>query len=354
MDLVTLRKSNTIILDCISGSRAYGLELPSSDTDKRGAFYLPKEVFFGLGIKDQISNDTNDESYSEIGRMVDLLIKGNPTMIELLHTPNEFVLEKHPHFERLKPEYYLSKLCKNTLAGYAATQIKKARGLKKKILNPMDKERKGVLDFCFVVQGQGSISVQKFLKQHKWTVDICGLSSIPHMHEMYGLYVDEDGKQGFPGLISSEKANEVRLSSIPKEMKPKAIMSFNKSGYSTYCKEYKAYWEWVGKRNNERYENTLSHGKNYDAKNMMHTFRLLEMAYEIGTEGEVKVHRSKIDRSELLKIRAGEYEYEWLLKMAEQKLQAIEEAYEKSDLPALPNQEKLTQWLVEFRTELYT
>jgi hypothetical protein len=26
----------------------------------------------------------------------------------------------------------------------------------------------------------------------------------------------------------------------------------------------------------ERFENTVSHGKNYDAKNMMHVFRLLD------------------------------------------------------------------------------
>jgi len=33
MDIEYLRKNNLIILECISGSRAYGLETPESDTD---------------------------------------------------------------------------------------------------------------------------------------------------------------------------------------------------------------------------------------------------------------------------------------------------------------------------------
>jgi hypothetical protein len=58
-------------------------------------------------------------------------------------------------------------------------------------------------------------------------------------------------------------------------------MNFNKDSYSIYCREYKEYQEWEKKRNEQRYQSTLSHGKSYDAKNMMHTFRLLNMAEEI-------------------------------------------------------------------------
>jgi hypothetical protein len=48
------------------------------------------------------------------------------------------------------------------------------------------------------------------------------------MHEMYGLYHSKS--VGFKGVTQKDTANEVSLSSIPKDLKPLAVMSFNKSG----------------------------------------------------------------------------------------------------------------------------
>ncbi len=78
-------------------------------------------------------------------------------------------------------------------------------------------------------------------------------------------------------------SNDVVLSSIPKGMEPIGTMSFNKDGYQLYCKDYRDYWDWVEARNPERYANTVSHGKNYDAKHMLHTFRLLDMGIALGS-----------------------------------------------------------------------
>ncbi len=169
------------------------------------------------------------------------------------------------------------------------------------------------------------------------------------MIEMYGLFFDENCN--YKEIAPNENANEVSLSSIKKGEKRMAIMSFNKSGYSTYCKEYTEYWDWVEKRNNERYENTLSHGKNYDAKNMMHTFRLLAMAEEIAREGEVHVERS--DRAFLLKVRRGEFEYDYLLQLAEEKIATMKNTYDASGLPEVPDAFQLNELLVQFREALY-
>ena len=37
-----LKANNLILLECVSGSRTYGLDTPSSDIDIKGVFYLPK------------------------------------------------------------------------------------------------------------------------------------------------------------------------------------------------------------------------------------------------------------------------------------------------------------------------
>jgi len=338
-----------VLLECISGSTAYGLNLPHSDIDKRGVFYMPRSFFFGLDEMTQISSDSGDDAFSELGRFFELLVKSNPTMIELLNTPDEFVVLKHPQFKLVTTDIYLSKQCKDTFAGYAMTQIKKAKGLKKKIHNPMDKQRKTVLDFCFVPERQGAIPLKAFLDRNEYDQGNCGLAKIPHMNDMYGMYHGEIND--YKGIFKGEESNDILLSSIPKGDEPVAYVSFNKSGYSAYCREYKEYWQWVEKRNDERYRNTLSHGKSYDAKNMMHTFRLLHMAEEIARLGEVHVRRE--DRDFLLSIRAGEYQYEDLLMMAEEKIDEMKLAYETSQLPDRPDVPKLNELLINFREELY-
>jgi hypothetical protein len=128
-------------------------------------------------------------------------------------------------------------------------------------------------------------------------------------------------------------------------------MSFNKDGYSAYCKDYREYWEWVGKRNDTRYNDTLQYNKNYDAKNMMHTFRLLNMAEEIALMGKINVRRP--DREFLLRIRAGEYTYDDLLAMADEKTSRIEELFASSDLPDKPDEQFVDNILFMIRDQLY-
>jgi hypothetical protein len=346
-----LRHKNFILLNCISGSKAYNLNLPKSDTDKKGVFILPKKNFYGFDTPEQLANSTNDEVYFEIKRFIELLTKNNPNILELLSTPKECILSKHPLMDLIKPEEFLSKLCLDTFAGYAQTQIRKAKGLNKKINRPI-KDVKNVLDFCYVIQNNGSTPVIKWLSEARLNQQECGLLNLPHFRDVYLLFHQSQLSHGyFRGIVSRNDADEVQLSPIPKGLEPLAVMNFNKDGYSTYCKEYKEFKEWEEKRNTERYESTLAHGKNYDAKNMMHTFRLLNMAEEIAIYKKVNVFRN--DRDFLLNIRKGEFEFDYLLQLIEDKILKIRMLYEKSDLPERPDSEKAESLLIEIRERFY-
>ncbi len=343
-----LKASGSIIFECISGSRAYGLATATSDTDIRGVFILPKEQFYSLEYVGQINNETNDIVYYELRKFIELLSKNNPNILELLNVPEDCIIKKDPIFDLIKMEYFLSKLCKNTFANYAYTQIKKARGLNKKIVNPVEKERKSVLDFCYVRTEKQSIVLREFLKIKKLETKYCGLVKIPHMKDCYNLFYGENKEyQG----IARENANEVCLSSVPREEQPIALLYFNVDGYSSYCKKYKEYWTWVKKRNEERYKNNVAHGKNYDTKNMMHTFRLLHMAEEIAKEGVVNVRRS--DREYLLRIKNGDFEYDDLVNEAEKIKEELEDFYDQSNLMERPNLNVVNQLLVRVRGEFY-
>ena len=351
MTIDYLREHNLILLECISGSKAYNLDIATSDTDIKGVYYLPKEIFYGFKYVPQIANDTNDIVFYELGRYIELLTKNNPNILELLETPKDKVIYKHPILNKIKTKDFLSKKCKDTFAGYAFTQVRKARGLNKKIVNPMDKEKKLVLDFCYILDKQGSIPLKKWLSTNNKNQLQIGLVNIPHFKDTYGLYYDEQNNLDYKGVMKKESATTVLLSSIPKDEKPVTYLQFNQDGYIKYCKDYKEYWDWVGKRNESRYENNVSHGKNYDSKNMMHTFRLLDMAEEILSEGKILVKRP--NRVELLKIRNGEWQYDDLIEKANTKMEAVNLAYQNCNLQTKPDSAAIEKLLIELRMELY-
>jgi hypothetical protein len=348
-----LKQRDFILLDCISGSKAYNLDTPESDTDKKGIFILPQKELYGFHFQDQVANSTNDEVYFEIKRFLELLTKNNPNILELLSTPEQHVLYKHPVMALIKPIDFLSKLCQSTFAGYAQTQIKKAKGLNKKINNPIQRERRSILEFCYVIQNNGSVPLGEWLTQNSLLQEQCGLVSVEHFRNVYLLYHQSQSTESirFKGIASGPDADDVQLSSVPKGIAPLVTMNFNKDAYSIYCRNYKEYLEWEEKRNQVRFDSTLSHGKSYDAKNMMHTFRLLNMAEEIALYNEVRVHRA--DRDFLLKVRSGFFEFDDLIKMIDEKMDEINNLYKKSDLPEQPDITLAENILLEIRKELY-
>lgn len=186
-----LRKSNCIIFECISGSRAYGLATPNSDTDIRGVFILPKEHFYSLDYVGQINNETNDIAFYELRKFIELCAKNNPNILEMLNIPKECILYKNPLFDEIKKELFLSKLCKNTFANYAFTQIKKARGLNKKIVNPVEKIKKSVEDFCLIRVEKRTIKFKDFLTNNHLKNEFCGLAKITSMKDCFNLFYSE-------------------------------------------------------------------------------------------------------------------------------------------------------------------
>ena len=349
MTLEELKKSGNIIFECIGGSRAYGLDTPTSDTDIRGVFILPKSMYYSLDYIDQINDETNDIVYYELQKFISLCSKNNPNILELLNVSDDCVLQKNPLFDQIKLETFLSKQCEKSFANYAFTQIKKARGLEKKIVNPMEEERKSVLDFCFIYDKGISIPLQTFLADKNIKQEHCGITNIPHLKDCHNLYHNENIP--YKGIMKSENANELALSSIPKGEKEIGLLFFNKDSYSSYCKKYKEYWNWVKKRNEERYKTTISHGKNYDSKNMMHTFRLLRMAKEIATEQTIHVKRP--DREFLLDVKHGKFEYDELVTWATELKTELETLYADSSLPERPNLQTINELLITLRTEFY-
>ncbi|MCO6504159.1 MAG: nucleotidyltransferase domain-containing protein [Snodgrassella sp.] len=68
----------------MSGSRAYRLATENSDNDIKGVFYPPKTQFYGLHYVAQISNESNNIIYYQLGRFIGPLLNNNLNIIEIL------------------------------------------------------------------------------------------------------------------------------------------------------------------------------------------------------------------------------------------------------------------------------
>ncbi|OWP61714.1 nucleotidyltransferase [Hymenobacter amundsenii] len=354
MTIADLREQHLILFEAVSGSRAYGTNLPHSDTDLKGVFILPEDRFFGLNYVPQVANETNDEVFYELRRFVELLLKNNPTVLELLGTPADCIVYQHPLFARFQARDFLSKLCRQSFAEYAVAQIRKAKGLNKKINHPEPPARKSVLDFCYVTVGAGAQPIAAWLSRQGYEAAQCGLAKVPHLTNLYALFIDAtpERQHGYRGLVRDpEVSQDILLSAVPKGEVPVAYLSFNRNGYSTYCRVFREYHDWVAKRNAERHQNTVQHGKNYDAKNMLHVFRLLQMAGEIAETGQLHVRRP--NREFLLQIRRGEFEYDELVANAEQLVAQVKASFATSTLPEAPNKEAVEQLLIRLRKAFY-
>jgi hypothetical protein len=344
-----------IIFKALVGSQAYGTATPTSDQDYKGIYVQKDRDLLTFNYQPQIEV-SKDETYYEIRRVVELLRTGNPTLLELLYSPKDCIVYKSPAMQVLidNRDKFLTKRCKETFAGYAMAQIKKAKGTDKLMNWEAERmERKDVLDFCYVYDNGKTVPLKAFLSKRMLNQKYCGLAALDHFRDGYALYYDfngegvdeaiennwidqlpdadiKEGRLGYKGIIG-EKSNEVRLSSIPKGEEPIGIMHFNKDGYSVHCKDYSRFLEWKEKHNKQRLVDVKNHNQKIDGKNMLHCRRLLDVAYEIATQKKIIVRRP--DAAELLAIRRGEVDLQTLIYEAEQMIEDMGLAYEHSNLP---------------------
>ncbi len=336
-----------IIFKTVVGSQAYGTATPTSDIDIKGVYVQEDDMLLSYQYKEQ-KDVSKDETYYEIKRFIELAASANPTMLEMLFIPTTEALLSSPAWDFMHSQrhIFLTKKCGKAFGGYAVGQIQKAKGLDKKMnWEKARTERKTVLDFCFVhVEGR-SVPVEQWLRTNKFKQEFCGLVALDRMSDLYSLYYDYVGQylveypdatkrqvapMGYHGLVG-EDSNDVRLSSVPKGQIPVTVLSFNKDAYSTHCKNYREYQDWLKTRNQARYVDVAGHGQQIDGKNLLHCRRLIDCGLEIATEGNWTVRRNNAEY--LLKIRRGEVPLQEIINQAEEDLIKMDEAFTKSSLP---------------------
>ena len=358
----------------------------------------------------QVSDDRHDTTYYELGRWVELLMKANPNALESLFVPNDKIVgEVHPAIQLIidNRDLFVTQECFKSLTGYAVSQIKKCKGYNKMCNWEKDKiTRKTPFDFCYTFKEQGSTKMLNWLNDRGLQQKYCGLVNTPNMHDVYSVFydwgnhflnknlsfdelknaylcyygiedvcnmaefivdfyklkkennIDETLKNlknwfdnqkpiGYKGIMGEDgESNTVRLSSVEKNIEPICHMSYNETGYTKHCVDYKNYQTWLKNRNKIRFESNLK--SNYDSKNVAHCVRLLHMGKELANNEGFNVVRTW-DRNMLLDIRNHKYEYEEIMQYVEKIYEEINKNMDKCLLPKTIDKDEINKLLIKAR-----
>lgn len=378
-----LKANNWILFETVVGSQAYGTATPESDEDRKFVYILPDYLY---GYIPQIHVNKDYVGF-ELGEFMQLIETNNPTLLELLNSPEDCVIHKDPIFDLILNERdkFITKKCADSFGGYSRAQIKKAKGQDKMMNWEKNKvTRKNPIDFCFVIDGYGTKSLKKYLKENGYEQKFCGVVNIPNARDLFALFYDsrahscfassmeekdkEDNKRfykekgqhvgfGYKGIEkegdsdNSGISNNLRLSSIPQGEIQVCTFSYNKDAYTQHCRDYNKYQNWLKARNMTRWVDVQEHGQKIDGKNMLHCMRLIDMALEIAQGKGIIVRRP--NAKELLDIRKGKVDLDTLIKEAEEKIAKMDELFKNSNLPNKVNHKFIENLTNKIRKEFY-
>jgi len=324
-----------VIFRGVWGSHAFGTATPESDMDTLGVYVLETSAYLSLfEPPKQVADERNDNRLYSLRNFLELAANANPNILDALYLPDDCVLLTSPYWQSLQANrhIFLSKKICQTYCDYAMGQIKKARGCNKRIHNPQPEEPPTQEDFCFVLMtsASGLPARPVPLKASGISLAHCHAAALENSGEIYRLYDYGEKARGVfrNGMLVCE--------SIPKEDEKTrflGLMTFNKTAFEQAKSKHRQYWEWRRTRNEARWRSQETGLLDYDAKNLMHTFRLLYSALNIIENGEPLVRFSGDKLQELRDIRAGRFAYDELVAKAEALAESLAAKRLASSLP---------------------
>jgi predicted nucleotidyltransferase len=330
-----------VIFECVAGSRAYGTVTDTSDEDVRGIFVVPSRDYLSLvRPADQLSDERGNIVYYSLRRVVELLSNANPNILELVFMPEDCVRKCAPAMQMLIAErqIFITKQCADTHAGYAMSQIKKARGQNKWVNNPKPEAPPGREDYCYVIPWRSPPATAGMparpvpLRRSGWNLAEYHAARLEHARDMYRLYHYGPAARGvFRGdMLACESISE-----SDEVARFAGFLIYNESGWKQAMADHQNYWTWRRERNDARWQQQERGELDFDAKNMMHTIRLLLSARSLMQHHRPIVRFEGEDLSLLMTIRQGRLSFDEILLRAESILADCERLKQTAALPEI-------------------
>jgi predicted nucleotidyltransferase len=328
-----------IIFECIAGSHAYGTQHAESDVDLRGIFVLPARTHLGLApASKQVSDRTNDITFYELRRYLELAADCNPNIIELLWTPADCVKRCTPAMKLLVDhrQTFISQQAYHTFSGYAYAQIKRARGQNKWVNKPQPEAAPERSEFCWIIPDQPHTEALPMrplpLPESGIELRHCHAAKLEHAADCFRLYAYPPGEAR--GVFRGQ--SELVCESIPlgdERSHFVGLLLFNRQAFERAKTNWSNYWDWRKNRNEARYRSQEAGEIDYDAKNVMHCLRLLWSGASILETGEPIVRFSGERLKTLKEVRHGRFSYEEVMALVETEKARLETLRANSKLP---------------------
>lgn len=334
------------IFFCVHGSRAYGTDRPDSDYDFKGVTVPPREYRDGFlkRFEQAIWATPEDTTIFEIRKFFNLAADCNPNVLELLYVDPSDVKICTPEGQLLldNRDLFLSQKASYTFRGYAVSQLRRIKGHRRWLLDPPKappvRTDFGLPEGITIPTDQLKTVLAGIQKQlDSWEVDFGDLDEAAknHIQEQVTTFLAEQV------IAADEKfAAAARLLGHTNDF---IQLLIKEKAYRSALTEWSQYNDWKASRNEKRAALEAQFG--YDCKHAMHLVRLLRMCREILTEGRCITRR--LDAVELLSIRDGAWDYDRLLKWAEEQDAELQTLVSKSGLPKAPDRNKLDDLCIQ-------
>jgi predicted nucleotidyltransferase len=331
------RKPSVILFECIAGSHAYGTATSGSDEDIRGVFAVPAAAYLDLSRPpDQVGDERGNVVYYTLRRTIELLAQANPNILELLFMPDDCIRKNSAEMQMLVEHRHLfiSKQCADTHAGYAMSQIKKARGQNKWINNPKPEIPPAKEDFCYVIPRQSDWTAPPArpvpLRTMGWSLSDYHAARLEHSSDAYRLYYyGKDARGVFRGDV-------LACESIPEQDESThfaGLLLYHEHAWKQALADHRHYWAWRRDRNDARWRQQERGELDFDAKNMMHTIRLLLSGRSLMQSGQPIVRFSGDQLALLMSIREGKLSFDEIMALTQEILSDCERLKTKAGLP---------------------
>ena len=301
------RLGDNIHLLVYGGSKAYGTNLPTSDTDIRGiATNSAEDILCGKDF-DVFTNEETDTVIYSLEKIFSLLLNCNPNTIEILFVRDEDIIymDEIGKMIRDNRDIFLSNKCIGTFGGYANQQLYR---LQQKTLSALSDE-----------------------EYNKHIADtIKGMEE--HLKRSYGMEPFIEISSDSLGLYAHIKETTCSVE----------IFTDLLNELNNVIRSYK--------KKSDRNEKALAHSK--INKHAMHLIRLYKMATELMETGTVCTYR-EADHELLMSIRNGKYSTEDgqmsedFFSLVKEEEERFNKAKANSKLPDAPDYDKVRALQIE-------
>lgn len=315
-----------VLIKAVAGSHLFGLNTETSDKDYKGVF-IPseKEVYLG-NYKDTRNSSTGDsdsrngkddidvEMYS-INKFMKMLHNGDTAALELLFTPEEFIIEKDPMWDVIvRNRHKLVSKKINAMVGYIRQQVNKY-GVRGSRLGELIELKD------YLVNKEKEIAINGVKLKVVWDDIVEFVKDKKHINVISLSVGDKENKKENPALDILGKKFDYHTS------------------FSTMNKYLSDRYKESGQRAREARKNN-----GIDYKACSHALRVTLQAIDLLDTGAIYLPHTGKDRDLLMKIKLGQVTFDEMQELLEEYSDILTHVEAFSDLP-----EKLDK---EFTDEL--